>query len=100
VGSIFLDNVYQVASVSIAQTATVGFGITYVAKVIVSVSSYNGLTGIGYSNFYGEFSWGRVTLGSRVKQNSYNAYTLNGFTGLSTGTILKRTNSLKYLNYL
>jgi hypothetical protein len=25
---------------------------------------------------------------------------LNGFTGLSTGTILKRTNSLKYLNYL
>jgi hypothetical protein len=100
VGSIFLDNVYQVASVSIAQTATVGFGITYVAKVIVSVSSYNGLTGIGYSNFYGEFSWGRVTLGSRVKQNSYNAYTLTGFTGISTGTILKRTNSLKYLNYL
>jgi hypothetical protein len=25
---------------------------------------------------------------------------LNGFAGLSTGTILKRTNSLKYLNYL
>jgi hypothetical protein len=25
---------------------------------------------------------------------------LNGFTGISTGTILKRSNSLKYLNYL
>jgi len=100
VGSTFLDNVYQVASVSIAQTSAVGFGITYVAKVTVSVSSYNGLTGIGYSNFYGEFSWGRVVLGSRSKQNSYNAYTLNGFTGISTGTILKRSNSLKYLNYL
>ena len=100
IGTTFLDNVYQVAAVSIAQTSAVGFGITYVAKVTVNVSSYNGLTGIGYSNFYGEFSWGKVSLGSRVKQNSYDAYTLNGFTGISTGTILKRTNSLKYLNYL
>ena len=100
IGSTFLDNVYQVAAVSIAQTSAIGFGVTYVAKVTVSVSNYNGLSGIGYSNFYGEFSWGRIVLGSRSKQNSYNAYTLNGFTGLSTGTILKRTNSLKYLNYL
>ena len=100
IGSTFLDNVYQVAAVSIAQTSAIGFGVTYVAKVTVSVSNYNGLSGIGYSNFYGEFSWGRIVLGSRSKQNSYNAYTLNGFAGLSTGTILKRTNSLKYLNYL
>jgi len=100
VGSTFLDNVYQVASVSIAQTSAIGFGVTYVAKVTVSVSSYNGLTGIGFSNFYGEYSWGRVILGSRSKDNSYNAYTSNGYTGISTGTILKRTNPLKYLNYI
>jgi len=100
VGSTFLDNVYQVAAVSIGQTSVTGLGFTYVAKVTVSVSSYNGLTGIGFSNFYGEYSWGRVILGSRSKDNSYNAYTSNGYTGISTGTILKRTNPLKYLNYI
>ena len=100
VGSTFLDNVYQVAAVSIGQTSVTGLGFTYVAKVTVSVSSYNGLTGIGFSNFYGEYSWGRVILGSRIKDNSYNAYTLNGYTGIATGTILARTNPLKYLNYI
>ena len=100
VGSTFLDNVYQVASVSIAQTSVTGLGITHVAKVTVSVSGYNGLTGIGFSNFYGEYSWGRVILGPRIKDNSYNAYTLNGYTGITTGTILKRTNPLKYSNYI
>jgi hypothetical protein len=100
VGSTFLDNVYEVAAVSIAQTSVTGLGITYVAKVTVSVSNYNGLTGIGFSNFYGEYSWGRVILGSRIKDNSYNAYTSNGSTGITTGTILQRTNPLKYLNYI
>ena len=100
VGSTFLDNVYQVAAVSIAQTSVTGFGVTYVAKVTVSVSAYNGLTGIGFSNFYGEYSWGRVILGPRIKDNSYNAYTSNGSAGITTGTILQRTNPLKYLNYI
>jgi len=100
VGSTFLDNVYQVASVSIAQTSVTGLGVTYVAKVTVSVSDYNGLTGIGFSNFYGEYSWGRVVLGNRIKDNLYNAYTLSGYTGIATGTILRRTNPLKYLNYI
>jgi hypothetical protein len=58
------------------------------------------LTGIGFSNFYGEYSWGRVILGPRIKDNSYNAYTSNGSAGITTGTILQRTNPLKYLNYI
>ena len=44
-GSSFLDNIYEVASVSIAQTNAVAIGQTYVAKVTVSVQNYNGLTG-------------------------------------------------------
>jgi hypothetical protein len=100
IGSTFLDNVYQVAAVSIAQTSTIGFGFTYVAKVTVSVSSYNGLSGIGYSNFYGEFSWGKINLSSRSKENLYGAYTNNGFTGISTGSIASRKIPLKYLNYI
>jgi hypothetical protein len=99
IGTTFLDNVYQVASVSIAQTNTVGFGITHIVRVVTSVSSYNGLSGIGGSSFYGEYSWGRINLKSRTKQIEYDARTSNGFVGLSTGTILKRSSSLKYLDY-
>ena len=99
-GTSFLDGVYEVSSVSIAQTSAVGFGVTYVAKVTVSVTNYNGLSGIGYSNNYGNFSWGKILLRSRSKQNSYNAYPNNGYSGISTGTIIFRTTPLKYDNYL
>lgn len=99
-GKSFLDGVYQVASVSIAQTSVVGLGVTYVAKVTVSVSGYNALSGIGHSNYYGNFSWGRILLKSRAKEESYNAYTNNGHTGIYTGAIVTRTSPLKYFNYL
>jgi len=98
-GKSFLDGVYQVASVSIGQTSVVGAGLTPVAKVTVSVSNYNGLSGIGYSNYYGNFSWGKIVLRSRTKSESYNSYTGDGYLGISTGTILTRTVPLKYLDY-
>jgi len=100
VGSTFLDNVYQAVAVSIAQTSTPGLGVTYIAKVTASLTSYNGLSGIGFSNFFGEYSWGRVALGTREKEVSYNAYTTNGYAGIATGTMIRRSSSLKYLNYI
>ena len=100
IGTTFLDNVYQAVAVSIAQTSVIGLGVTYVAKVTVSLTSYNELSGIGFSNFYGEYSWGRITLGSRKKESSYNAYTYNGYVGISTGTMIRRSSPLKYLNYI
>ena len=100
IGTTFLDNVYQAVAVSIAQTAVPGLGITHVAKVTVNLTSYNNLSGIGYSNFYGEYSWGRISLGSREKEISYNAYTTNGYTGIATGTMFRRSSPLKYLNYI
>jgi len=99
VGTTFLDTIYQVASVSIAQTNAPGVGVTYVAKVTTSISNYNGLIGIGYSNFFGDYSWGKITLTSRNKEISYNSYTNNGYSGISSGTIVKRTSPLKYSNY-
>ena len=98
VGSSFLDNIYEVSSVSIAQTSAIGFGVTYVAKVTVSVQNYNGLTGIGYSNFFGEYSWGRISTPTRLNPKSFNAYN-NGILGISTSPIVERYNPLKYLNY-
>jgi hypothetical protein len=96
----FLDGVYQVAAVSIAQTSVIGVGVTDVARVIVSVSDLNGLTGIGFSSYYGNYSWGRIVLKSRSKNIEYDAYTNNGYVGISTGTILNRSVPLKYLNYV
>jgi hypothetical protein len=100
VGITFIDNIYQVSSVSIAQTSVIGVGVTYVARVSVSVEDYNGLVGILTSNFFGEYSWGRVSLNTRSKNISYDSYTLNGISGLTTGTILKRTNPLRFSNYI
>jgi hypothetical protein len=100
VGTTCLDNVYQVASVSIAQTDAIGFGVTYVAKVTVSVSDYNSLSGIGTSTFYGEYSWGKLNFSTRVGTNTYDAYTNNGVTGIITGGYINRTKPLRYINYI
>ena len=89
----------QTCALPICFPVTIGVGTTYVAKVTTSVSSFNGLTGIGISNYFGNFSWGRVLMSQRQKENNYNAYTLNGITGISTGSILRRTNSLRYSEY-
>jgi hypothetical protein len=100
IGTSFIDNVYEVSSVSIAQTTVVGFGVTYVARVTTSVQSYAGLVGITSSNFFGEYSWGRISLDNRSKVNTYDSYTLNGIAGLTTSTVLKRTNPLRFSNYI
>ena len=97
VGTTFIDNIYQVAAVSIAQTAVAGVGLTNVAKVTVSVSNYNNLTGLGFSDFYGEYSWGRILTPVRPNSEQFTTYANNG--GISTSPIVQRYNRLKYLNY-
>ena len=68
--------------------------------VTVSVSNYNGLSGLGFSGYYGEFSWGRISLGPRGYDNEYPAYTNNGYSGIHTGSTVTRKIPLKYQNYL
>ena len=103
IGSTFIDNVYQVAAVSIGVTAAenkTGAGLTAVAHVTVSVESWNGLSGLGYSSFYGEFSWGKILFGeTRSDAKAYNAYTTDGVTGIPTGGIVRRYNPLRWNNY-
>jgi hypothetical protein len=100
IGTTFIDNVYQASSVSIAQTTVIGIGLTYVTRVTTSVQNHDSLVGINSSNFFGEYSWGRILLSGRSKDKEYPAYTLNGFTGITTSTILKRTNPLRFSNYI
>ena len=103
IGTSYLDNVYEVAAVGIATTlaATIGYGVTAVAQVTVSVASTNGVTGFGQSNFYGNYSWGRVVFGARpnTSGSTFNAYTNDGVTGLTTSAILRRLYPLKSKNY-
>ncbi len=97
-GSTFLDNVYEVAAVSIGQTNGIGVGSTYLAQVTVSVKDYNGLSGLGHSEFFGEYSWGRIAAPSRTTPKSFATYN-NGIVGVSTSPIVERVNPLRYLNY-
>ena len=98
VGSTFLDNIYSAVKVSTAQTSVPGIGITYVSRVVVSVQSYNGLTGIGYSQFFGNYSWGLISNMTRKNPKSFSA-NKNGYTGISSSPIVIRNKSLKYIGY-
>jgi hypothetical protein len=40
-----------------------------------------------------------MTLKGRQKENSYNAYALNGFSGISTGSVVNRVFPLRYSEY-
>jgi len=98
VGSTFIDNIYQAVAVSIAQTSVTGVGITYVSQVTVSVADYNGLSGVGFSNFYGEYSWGRIETPIRKEPQSFNYYN-NALIGITTSPVVQRFNSLRSRNY-
>ena len=99
VGTTCLDNVYKVASVSIAQTSVPGIGLTSVSRVIVRVSGYNGLTGTGYSGFYGEFSWGKINASTRKKPLNFVSYNNNGISGISSSPMVQRLNPLRFVGY-
>jgi hypothetical protein len=135
IGTNFVDNVYQVESVSnvsVANTAigiaTVGAGTTIVRRILARISGISTVdfsstnitfdsttftfdsTGIGSgsgysggittSNYFGNFSWGRIELTGRTKENTYNFYGNNGVGGISTSGAVKRTLPLRFENYI
>jgi hypothetical protein len=135
IGTNFVDNVYQVESVSnvsVADTAigiaTVGAGTTIVRRIFARISGISTIdfsssnitfdstvftfdsTGIGSgsgysggittSNYFGNFSWGRIELTGRTKENTYNFYGNNGVGGISTSGAVKRTLPLRFENYI
>ena len=114
VGTQFLNNVYEVNNYEIVQAATgvgttgVGIGTTHLNRVFVKVTNFNtwsgqwpSFTGAGIQtgNYFGSYSWGKINLTSRSESNSYTAYTLGGTGGISTSTVVRRSQSLKYKDY-
>ncbi len=98
IGTTCLDNIYKAVAVSIAQTGVAGIGLTYVAKVTISLTSYNGLTGLGFSSFYGEYSWGRLSTLNRTYPKVFTNYK-NATAGISSSPTVQRVLALKYQDY-
>ena len=98
IGTTCLDNIYKAVAVSIAQTGVPGIGLTYVTQVTVSLTSYNGLSGFGFSSFYGEYSWGRLSTLSRTYPKTFTNYN-NGLVGVSSSPTVQRLLPLKYRDY-
>ena len=96
-GTTGIDNIYQVISVSTGTTDAYGAGSATVAKVIVSVSSYNGLSGIGYSSYYGDYTWGVINVPNTT--NSFSVDSNYGVVGLNSTPIVRRYNQLRIQNY-
>jgi hypothetical protein len=97
VGTTGIDNVYQVISVSSASTDVYGVGNATVTRVVVSVNSYNGISGFGYSAYYGDYSWGLITT-SGIEEE-FNVDTGYGVVGLNSTPTVRRYNSLRIQNY-
>ncbi len=97
IGTTGIDNVYQIISVSSATTSVYGIGNTTVTQVTVSISSYGGLTGLGFSNYYGDYSWGLIEIPSI--RNSFTVNTAYGVVGLNSTPVVRRYNSLRISNY-
>ena len=100
IGTSRLDNVYVARSVSVASSYVPSGGLASVVKVVVSLASYNNLTGLGFSDFYGEYSWGKIELSQRPSPNEYASYRNNGVVGLSTGGVVIRSEPLRYFGYV
>ena len=102
IGTVFVDNVYQVDSASTVESNIIGIGITHVRRVYARVVG-SGITNSGIvttSNYFGEFSWGKISLTSRSESNQFNFYGTSGVTGIKTSAVVQRTTPLRYQNYL
>jgi hypothetical protein len=96
IGTTFFDNVYQVHSSRIKQRNIAGIGLTFVNEVTVKVQENSSFVGISQTGYYGDYSWGRIYNISKSGISTFFAYA----PGITTSTIIQRSNPLKYLNYL
>jgi hypothetical protein len=119
----YIDNIFQVYSVTTKSKTVYGIGSTTVTSIKTRIFKYdedlletfdsisitfdnNEISFDSYNdinNYYGDFTWGRIILDpvrSRSKSRNFSAYEENGYSGIFTSPIIRRVNPLKYLNYL
>ncbi len=97
VGTTGIDNIYQVISVSSATTSVLGVGTASVVQVVVSISTYSGISGFGYSSYYGDYSWGIINV--PTTKNSFTVGTKFGVVGINSTPVIRRYKPLLFTNY-
>jgi hypothetical protein len=97
IGTTGIDNVYQVISVSSATTSVLGVGTTSVVQVVVSISTYSGISGFGYSSYYGDYSWGIINV--PTTKNRFDVGTQFGVVGLNSTPVIRRYNPLLFTDF-
>ena len=128
IGTQFVDNVYQVDTSELVTANVTGIGTTIFRRVFAKIIGISSLTfsstyftfdsgiikfdsavGVGStsyagiitnSNYFGNFSWGRISVPYRSGENNFNFYGTNGVGGISSSSIVRRTNPLKYTSYI
>lgn len=91
----FMDNVYQVYDYDVKLKNIPGIGATYVNTVLVKVDNLTDITGIASTSYFGDYSWGKITALKRRSPKIFESYPI----GITSSTIVRRYNPLKYLNY-
>ena len=126
IGTTCIDNVYQVLSNQVVSTQIAGIGTTSVTRIYVGVASYSGFNFNQYSSytfdstfvtfdstgtptfdatflsdgdFFGIYSWGRISVSSRATPKSFSWYNQKGVSGISSSPLVRRINPLKYRDY-
>ena len=66
-------------------------------NIVSNSTVYNGA--ISTAPYMGEYSWGKIILGNRTKKHNYTANILNGYDGISSSTLIKRSVPLQHSNY-
>ena len=94
----YSDGVYEVVAASTELTSVVGYGVTAVRRITTNVGAVGNVS-FG-STVSGQFSWGKILIKNRKEANLFNSHTDLGFAGLSTSTLVTRSESLRFKNYL
>jgi hypothetical protein len=120
----FCDCVYQVERTYTLEKNVIGVGNTTVRRIFTNVGAFSTTSfgtfqgtydsttetfdtqsfvvyqgGISSSFNFGKFSWGKIIFNTRSSKD-FDSYNLNGYSGISTSSLLQRTNPLKSDNYV
>ena len=127
VGTEYSDNVYQCQSFTEVTYNVVGVGTTTMKRVYANISGFSTVTfgepdiyfdstvytfdnsGLGAggsytgvmttSNYFGDFSWGRINVIRPQSPKSFNFYGLDGIGGITTSALVVRSNPLRHYGY-
>ena len=98
-GTTHVDNVYKVIGVARTDENVLGVGITAIQRITVNIDTASTL-GFTTGTDIGEYSWGKIMFDPRTTPKEFNSYTMNGYVGISTSGLVRRTTPLRFSEYI